>query len=342
MSTMAEDVLLVDSPVFGDHTPLAYHPERPERLTAARAALASSGLSFRPVQPRPASEAELLRVHDASYLARLAEASGRSGNLDADTYVSPKSVDTARIAAGSVTELVDQLVRGEARRGVALVRPPGHHARRSSAMGFCLLNNVAVAAAHARAAGLSRVAILDWDVHHGNGTQEIFLDDPQVLYASLHQYPFYPGTGAVEETGKGDGTGFTVNVPLSAGAGDAIYKSAFERVVLPVLDDYKPELVLVSAGFDAATRDPLAGMDVSATAFGWMTRGLTALAEKHASGRIALVLEGGYDLPSIEAGLGASLRALVSTDDVPIAAPADDVEVRRAAKVARRTWKTAG
>jgi acetoin utilization deacetylase AcuC-like enzyme len=209
-------------------------------------------------------------------------------------------------------------------------------------MGFCLLNNVAVAAAHARAAGLSRVAILDWDVHHGNGTQEIFLDDPQVLYASLHQYPFYPGTGAVEETGKGDGTGFTVNVPLSAGAGDAIYKSAFERVVLPVLDDYKPELVLVSAGFDAATRDPLAGMDVSATAFGWMTRGLTALAEKHASGRIALVLEGGYDLPSIEAGLGASLRALVSTDDVPIAAPADDVEVRRAAKVARRTWKTAG
>jgi len=205
-------------------------------------------------------------------------------------------------------------------------------------MGFCLLNNVAVAAAHARASGLERVAIIDWDVHHGNGTQEIFWRDPGVLYVSTHQYPFYPGTGAVDEVGEGDGAGFTVNVPLAAGGNDSIYAGAFRRVVLPVLDEFAPELVLVSAGFDASARDPLAQMEVSPGAFGWMARELAAVAARHAGGRMALVLEGGYDLVALEAGLTSAIDGMIYGAAPDLTPGDDDGEVARAAAWAKKAW----
>ncbi len=218
--------IVLDDRRFDRHLPPGHHPERPERLIAARAALTGAG--FQRIAPRAATEEELARVHDPRFLAGLARLRGHEGHLDADTYVSPESVDVAWLAAGSLVAMVDALLDGPVPKGVALLRPPGHHARPAHAMGFCLLNNVAVAAAHARARGLQRVAVVDWDVHHGNGTQEIFWRDPGVLYLSTHQFPFYPGTGDADEVGQGDGKGYTVNVPLAAGGGDAVYASAFE------------------------------------------------------------------------------------------------------------------
>jgi acetoin utilization deacetylase AcuC-like enzyme len=330
--------LLVDDPRFDRHAPLGHHPERPERLQAARAGLARSGVAFERVPPRAATDEELGRVHDPRFVQSLGELRGRSGYIDADTYVSPESVDVARLAAGSVVAMVDRMLDGPFGLGVALPRPPGHHARPSHAMGFCLLNNVAVAAAHARARGLSRVAIVDWDVHHGNGTQEMFWRDPSILYVSTHQFPFYPGTGDVDEIGEGEGKGYTVNVPLRAGGGDDVYASAFERVVLPVLESYAPELVLVSAGFDAAARDPLAQMEVSAEAFGWMAAGIARVASASAKGRVALVLEGGYDLVALETSLAAAIRGATggAVPDLPRAP--DDEAVTRAARSAQKAW----
>jgi acetoin utilization deacetylase AcuC-like enzyme len=251
-------------------------------------------------------------------------------------------VAVAELAAGGTVALVDALLDGPCKRGVALVRPPGHHARPDHAMGFCLLNNVAIAAAHARARGLKRVAIVDWDVHHGNGTQDAFVSDPSVLYVSTHQFPFYPGTGAVLETGEGEGKGYTVNVPLTAGGGDAVYRAAFERVILPVLEEYEPELVLVSAGFDASARDPLAEMTLSADAFGWMARALRGVADRSAHGRIAMVLEGGYDLVALESGLLAATRGLVEGTAIEIARAPDHDDIERASRVAHDVWKTVG
>jgi len=334
-------ILLVDDARFELHASAEEHPERPERLHAARAALnaaARAGIAADRVIPRPASDAELIRVHDAQFLDELSTLRGRTAYLDPDTYVSAQSVDVARLAAGSLVAMIDQVIDGDVPKGVALLRPPGHHARPSQAMGFCLLNNVAVAAAHARARGLERVAIVDWDVHHGNGTQEIFWRDPNVLYVSMHQYPFYPGTGAAEERGEGDGTGFTVNVPLAAFRGDAVYASAFERVILPVVEEYRPELVLISAGFDAALRDPLAQMELSAGAFGWMAQSLARVANRHAKGRLALVLEGGYDLLSLEEGLRSAVTGMVLGDAPELRRANDDAGVVRAAQAAKRAW----
>jgi acetoin utilization deacetylase AcuC-like enzyme len=334
--------LVLDDPRFARHVPLGHHPERPERLTAARAAVAAVDAGFLRVAPRAASHEELARVHEPIFLERLTRLRGQEGHLDADTYVSPESVDIAWLAAGSLVAMVDALIDGPVSKGVALIRPPGHHARPSQAMGFCLLNNVAVAAAHARARGLQRVAVVDWDVHHGNGTQEIFWRDQGVLYLSTHQFPFYPGTGAVDERGEGDGEGYTVNVPLAAGGGDAVYRGAFERVVLPVLEQYAPELVLVSAGFDAAARDPLAQMQLSDQAFGWMAGELARLADKSAGGRMALVLEGGYDLVALQGGLRSAINGMLDGHAVDLPRAPDDEGVARAAKWARKTWASIG
>ncbi|MDB4946544.1 MAG: Acetylspermidine deacetylase [Labilithrix sp.] len=336
------DAVLLSDPRFFRHRSNGYHPERPERLEAAVAAIERTELSFASIEPRRATEEELARVHDPKFLDWLRTLSGEQGYIDADTYVGPESVATAELAAGGTIALVDALLDGPVKRGVALVRPPGHHARPGQAMGFCLLNNVAIAAAHARARGVKRVAIVDWDVHHGNGTQDAFVSDPSVLYVSTHQYPFYPGTGAVAETGTGDGTGYTVNVPLTAGGGDAVYRAAFERVILPVLEEYAPELVLVSAGFDASARDPLAEMALTADAFGWMARSLRGVADRSAEGRIALVLEGGYDLVALESGLLAATLGMASGAATDIAASADSDDISRAGAVAYRTWKSAG
>ena len=340
--------LLVDDAVFDQHEPLGYHPERPERLAAGRAAVAKAHAAFIHAEAREATVEELERVHDARFVAALEGLRGKKGMLDPDTYVSERSVDAAKRAAGGSIAMVDGMLRGDAKTGVALLRPPGHHARPSGAMGFCLINNVAVAAAHARAHGVKRIAIVDFDVHHGNGTQEMFYASPEVLYVSLHQFPFYPGTGAAEEVGEGDGTGYTVNVPLMAGGGDGVYRAAFDRIVSPVLEQYAPDLVLVSAGFDAAARDPLAEMALSANGYGYMTRALASQAQKSAGGRIALLLEGGYDLVALESGLSESMAAMFEDRAYPSSAAktAQKSTRDRRTSIARRAllaehWKLA-
>jgi acetoin utilization deacetylase AcuC-like enzyme len=290
------------------------------------------------VPARAASDEELARVHSNAYLKRLQELRGQQRYLDPDTYIAPKSVDIATLAAGSLVAMVDAMFDGPVAQGVALLRPPGHHARPGQAMGFCLINNIAVAAAHARARGVERVAIVDWDVHHGNGTQEMFWGDPGVLYVSTHQFPFYPGSGDVDEVGEGAGTGYTVNVPLAAGSGDAVYVGAFERIVLPVVEAYAPQLLLVSAGFDASARDPLAQMQLSPDAFGWMARELARRSHASASGRMALVLEGGYDLPALEAGLRCAIEGMSLGHATDIARAPDDAGVERAALAAKKAW----
>jgi len=305
-------VLLVDDALFFEHRAREPHPERPERLLAARRAIEAlrAHVAFDPLSPRDASDDELSRVHTPAYLEELGQWAGRSGALDADTFVSPSSVAAARRAAGGAVALAEGLLRRRSLLGVALVRPPGHHARPGAAMGFCLLNNAAIAAAHARALGAERVVVLDWDVHHGNGTEEMFYGDPGVLYVSLHQFPYYPGTGAASALGEGDGRGYNVNLPLSAGADDAVYLAAFERVIGPVLEHYAPTLVLVSAGFDAHVRDPLGGMALTDHGYAALAHRLRSVLPEACP--IGLVLEGGYDLAGLEGALAASLGALAS------------------------------
>jgi acetoin utilization deacetylase AcuC-like enzyme len=339
---------VVDDPVFERHHAAGPHPERPERLVAARSALRTAKLQAKPltIPARYATNEELARVHWEPYLTQLDQAAGQSGYFDADTYHSTHSVEAAKRAAGGAIEIVDALHDG-ASFGVGLLRPPGHHARPSGAMGFCLLNNAAVAAAHARAAFDERIAIVDWDVHHGNGTQEIFYDDPNVLYVSLHQYPFYPGTGSADETGVGDGTGFTVNVPLRAGATPPVYLAAFERIVVPVVEQFAPDLLLVSAGFDAHSSDPLASMLLDGETFGAFTTMLASTFAEPARGRVALLLEGGYNLAGLEDSLKSSLEALdraVRGSALPVvqtgALDRDrEDELRGTAESARRFWK---
>jgi acetoin utilization deacetylase AcuC-like enzyme len=337
---------VVDDDSFDLHKSTSYHPERPERLQAARAALRGAGLSTWAIAAREATPEELGRVHGGAYLEQLGALAGRRAQLDADTYLAPDSVVAVRRAAGGSVDLVEGMLAGRFKRGVALLRPPGHHARPNQAMGFCLLNNVAVAAAHALAHGASRVAVVDWDVHHGNGTQEMFFSDPRVLYASLHQWPFYPGTGNAPEIGDGEGRGYTVNIPLSQGAHSGDYAAAFDRVLLPVLEAYRPELVLVSAGFDAHRDDPLAAMRLDAAAYGWMTARLLRLAEQTAQGRLALFLEGGYDLAALEASLAASLRVLGEVAPGPAdPAPPEAVheaEIKRTKKALESYWSVFG
>ena len=299
--------------LFVEHRAPSGHPERPARAVAVRDALAAAGIASAGTQVpiRFATDEELARVHAPAYLDELAKVvPGHTGWLDPDTYYSPKSWDAARAAAGSVVELATEVLHGQLDGGIAVVRPPGHHATRERAMGFCLLNNVAAAAAAARAHGAARVAIIDWDVHHGNGTQDIFWDDPTVMYLSVHQFPYYPGTGAPTEIGGPNAKGATVNVGLPSSSGDAEYFAVFDHVFIPALDRFEPDLVLVSAGFDAYEHDPLAGMRVTHAGFAAMARRLRAVADRHARGRIVAVLEGGYDLTGLAGGMTGVLAAL--------------------------------
>jgi acetoin utilization deacetylase AcuC-like enzyme len=343
---MKNRIALVDDPLFLEHRAREPHPERPERLTAARAAVAQAELSAdrSELAARDATDEELCRVHGGRYLEALGLADGASGYFDGDTFYVPKSVAAARRAAGGSVALVDALASGEARFGAALLRPPGHHARPDTAMGFCILNNVAVAAAHARASGKDRVAIIDWDVHHGNGTQEMFYDDPSVLYVSLHQFPFYPGTGAAHEVGSGEARGKTVNVPLSAGATDAVYVAAFDRLIAPILNQFDPDLVLISAGFDAHRRDPLASMALTEDAYARMARRIASALPHGAAGRVGLLLEGGYDLEGLSRSLRATLEALDSEKAAaegsdPALNPLHAAELDRARAAQKPYWK---
>jgi acetoin utilization deacetylase AcuC-like enzyme len=321
--------------VFVHHRAPSGHPERPARAEAVRDALDAAGIASRGerVAIRPATDDELVRVHAPDYLDELALAvPGQSGWLDADTYFSPGTWDAALAAAGSTVQLTADVLHGRFARGIAVVRPPGHHATRDRAMGFCLLNNVAVAAAAARAEGAARVAILDWDVHHGNGTQDIFWNDPNVLYLSVHQFPFYPGTGAATELGGAHAIGATVNVGLPAGCGDAEYAAVFDHVFLPKLSVFRPDVLLISAGFDAFQHDPLAGMRVTLAGFAAMARRLRAAADRWSAGRVVAVLEGGYDLDGLGGGMVAVLSALCEpAAPLPEIAPLPSHMVARAA-----------
>lgn len=304
----------VDDARFDEHHAQGYHPERPERLTAARSGLDRAVPAARrlPVEARPVRAQEAERVHPSRYLAALDDAlKGGAGHLDPDTYFCRGTREAAWAAAGGAAELAETLMAGRARRGFALLRPPGHHARPTAPMGFCLLNNVAIATAAALESGAERVAIVDWDVHHGNGTQELFYDDPRVLFVSLHQWPFYPGTGRPDEVGAGDAEGLNVNVALPGGGGPEIYGEAFRRLVIPLLDAFSPSITMVSAGFDAHARDPLAGMELDAPSYGAMATALVRQAERSGHGRVAALLEGGYDLQALEASVEAVARALV-------------------------------
>jgi acetoin utilization deacetylase AcuC-like enzyme len=303
--------ILIHSERFAEHQTPPGHPERPERAEAIDAVARGwqlRGLEI--VAPRAATSEQLTRVHDPEHVRRMAEMAGRPAALDPDTYTSPESHEIALLAAGAVVDAVERVMAASDRAAAALVRPPGHHAERNRAMGFCLFNNAAVGAAHARALGAGKVAIVDYDVHHGNGTQHIFESDPQVLYVSTHQFPYYPGTGAADEIGHGPGRGFTVNLPLEVGAVDEDYQTAFAQVVIPVLREFAPDLVIVSAGFDAHERDPLGGMRVTTPAFGAMTRELKAIADECCRGRIVAVVEGGYDLSALAGSLDAAIDAL--------------------------------
>ncbi|MGE0706313.1 MAG: histone deacetylase family protein [Vicinamibacterales bacterium] len=301
---------LIASERFAEHQTPPGHPERPERAEVMNVIAREWRERGEVSTPRPATHEQLARVHDADYLRLIESTAGRAVALDPDTYTSPESYDTALLAAGATVDAVNCALDGRDQRAIALVRPPGHHAERNRAMGFCLYNNVAIAAAHARTRGLTRVAIVDYDVHHGNGTQHIFESDPDVLYVSLHQSPFYPGTGMAEEVGMGKGAGATVNVPMEAGAADEDYRLVFADLVLPVLRQFKPELLLVSAGFDAHERDPLASMRLTTPVFAAMTSELRLVADECCDGRLAVVTEGGYDLRAVADSLRSVVAAL--------------------------------
>ncbi len=253
---------------------------------------------------------EIALLHDTGYVRRVEATSGHEVPLDPDTTACPDSWMAAKLAVGGVLECVDHVVSGKNRNAFAFVRPPGHHAEKDRAMGFCLFNNSAIGAEYAlKHHGLKKVLIMDYDVHHGNGTQHAFYDRRDVFYISTHRYPFYPGTGSRREEGAGEGRGYTRNIPFAGGEGDHEYLMAFDREVLPVAEDFAPELVIVSAGYDAHRLDPLGGMNVTAEGFARMTEGLIRVARKTAGGRILLVLEGGYSLE----GLSDSVRACLMT-----------------------------
>ena len=328
-------LVIVSSPRFADHVTPVGHPERVARAAVFdEVARRWSGRGARVVEPAPAGHDDLRRVHDARYLEALAGVAGRSVTLDPDTVTSPHSHHVALLAAGAACLAADLAVAGN-HPTAAFVRPPGHHAERDRAMGFCLFNNVAVAAARARQSGVARVAIVDIDVHHGNGTQWAYYEDPAVLYVSLHQYPYYPGTGGVAEIGRGAGSGTTVNIPLEAGATDADYDLALASVVVPVLEAFGPELLIVSAGYDAHHRDPLAGMRVSTEGFGAVMARLWSLAVETCAGRLVVVTEGGYDLPALGDGLEVTLET-IATAPRPVTPVQGDTSRAREALAALR------
>jgi acetoin utilization deacetylase AcuC-like enzyme len=309
---MLRSAVVID-PEYLKHDPGRFHPERPERLKVLLEL--SAGLDaqrFQLLAPRTASRDEIEACHSRDYLDLVKSTSEMNRYaLDGDTITCRDSFGVGLLAVGGFLRLLDAIAAGEARNGFALVRPPGHHALSDRAMGFCLFNTVAIGARHVqRRYGAERVLIMDWDVHHGNGTQDAFYRDGSVLYLSTHQYPFYPGTGAAEETGEGEGEGFTVNVPLPAGCGDEEYLRVFKDIVVPIAKKYAPDWILVSAGFDPHKRDPLGGMNVTEAGFGAMASRLMNLAEKFAGGKIAFLLEGGYDLAALKNSVAAVLQQM--------------------------------
>ncbi len=319
------------------------HPERPARIGALLNLVETyQRAGLKRFEPRLATPQEIALIHEPSHIDRVAATAQQERfAFDADTSVSAQSYDTALLATGGLLTLLEAVMTREIDNGFALVRPPGHHAERNRAMGFCLFNSAAIGAQYLKEKfGLKRVLVMDWDIHHGNGTQHSFYDDPSVLYVSTHQYPYYPGTGAAEEAGRGPGEGYTVNLPLPAGYGDEEYLELFQTVIEPICRQFEPEFVLISAGFDAHARDPLGGMVVTAEGFGLMARLLLRVARDHAQGRCAAILEGGYDLE----GLQSSTRRVLDEmngEALDVSLPAFNIHglLPRVWDVQQRYWE---
>jgi len=323
--TIFEGISLVTTaysthPRYVEHD-LAGHPEHAGRIRAIWQELDEAGLSnrLRAIEVRPLDPALARTVHTEKYLDTLARTQHfkQTARLDADTYTTPTSYEVALLAAGGVVGAVDAVLTGSADNGLAVVRPPGHHAMPNYAMGFCLLGNIAIAARHAQHTHhIERIMIVDYDVHHGNGTQAMFYDDESVLFVSTHQHPFYPGTGKLHDVGESAGAGYTLNIPLVAGHGDANYAKIFEQIIWPVAKRFQPELILVSAGFDAHWTDPLASMQLSLTGYDHITRELIRIAEEVCEGKIVFVVEGGYDLVALAHGVRNIAHALLGDDTI--------------------------
>ena len=291
-----------------------HHPERPDRLRAIIEHLQSNDVWRRldHLPPLTATRDDAELVHSHAYIDRLETATAYGSRLDPDTYTTHRSLEAAYASLGSVLAVTEAVLEGRADNGMAASRPPGHHATPDRGMGFCLLSNAAIAARWAQVRfGIERVAIMDFDVHHGNGTQDVFYADPSVLYMSTHQWPLYPGTGAVDERGSGDAVGTTINVPLPSGAGDAALAAAFDRVLAPVVNDYRPQLVLLSAGYDAHWRDPLASMTATVDGFAGLIDRAMEWADASSDGRLVVVLEGGYDEDALAQSAHATIHRLL-------------------------------
>jgi acetoin utilization deacetylase AcuC-like enzyme len=307
---------LVYHPAYLEHDMGAGHPESPERLRAILQQLEASGTAGRLVriEPRKAEDEWITRIHSTGYVAMLHEHAPATGrvSLDPDTSMSPGSLKAAYLAAGGALAAVDAIMTGQVEHVFCAVRPPGHHAEAGRAMGFCLFNNVAIATRYIQHKwGLKRVLLVDWDVHHGNGTQHSFEDDPTVLFFSTHQFPHYPGTGRIAERGRGAGEGFTINVPMESGQGDEEYRKVFQEVLSPAADRFQPDFVIVSAGFDAHQDDPLAGMGLTEAGYRDLTDIVVDIARRHAGGRLLSCLEGGYNLRALAASVDSHLTALL-------------------------------
>ena len=292
------------------------HPENPGRLTAIQNRLESSEFynNLIPIQPRKATAEEIGMVHDSGYVASVKQScADEVRNLDADTVISSNSYDAALLSAGAGMKAIDQLIDGNIHNAFCAVRPPGHHAEQDHAMGFCLFNNVGIAARYAqKTKGLNKIFIFDWDDHHGNGSQHSFYSDPSIYYSSTHQYPFYPGTGAKEETGTGDGLGTTLNLPMDAYSDDDDYLSAVENKLIPEIQHYKPDLIIISAGFDAHQNDPLAQIQLTTDCFGKMTELLMGIARDVCDGRLLSMLEGGYDYDALSDSVRLHMQTLLT------------------------------
>lgn len=343
-------VAIIKDNRYLEHNPGEGHPESPNRLRVIHDLIDKEFGSLPLIPPRLATESELALIHDPVYIQTVAKTAGKHfSRLDPDTSLSARSYEIARLAAGGLLQAVDALInpKSEIRTPksiFAFVRPPGHHAEQARGMGFCLFNNIAIAAEYAKEKyGLKRILIVDWDLHHGNGTQHAFYGDPGVLFFSSHQYPYYPGTGGFEEVGSGDGEGFTVNAPFPTGFGDAEYISVYSRILKPIALEYRPEFILVSAGFDPFIQDPLGGMKVTGNGFGTLAAIVQDISRKTCPGRILITLEGGYNPEGLRNGVRAVLLTLLGEQNPPaVLAPSHDAEqvIERINKVHRKYWKS--